>query len=74
MDKFFSQTTCDRCPNPLTVRTMSWFNNDTICMECSDKESTIKKTLRANGIDDAMEGCGYIPKIEETGVNNGISK
>jgi len=63
MDTFFTQDTCDRCPNDLTVRKMSWFNDQTICMECSAKEDEIKKALRAQGIKDAMEGCGYIPKI-----------
>lgn len=40
---------------------MSWFTEETICMTCSGKEAEIKKTLRAKGIDGAMEGCGYIP-------------
>lgn len=60
-DPFFTKRTCDRCPNDLAVRIMSWFNKDVICMECHDKEEIIKKALRAKGIDDAMEGCGYIP-------------
>jgi len=63
MDTFLTQDTCDRCPNDLKVRTMSWFTEETICMECSDKESEIKKALRAQGIKDAKEGCGYIPTI-----------
>ena len=49
-DRFFTQSTCSRCPNKLQVRIMSWFNNDTICMECSDKETVIKKALREKGI------------------------
>ncbi len=44
---------------------MSWFNNDTICLECSAKEGVIKKALRAKGIDGAMEGCGYVPDPEK---------
>jgi len=63
-DTFFSQTTCDRCPNPLTVRTMSWFNKDTICMTCSDEETKLKKALRDSGVNvQALEGCGHIPEI-----------
>ena len=58
---FFSQGKCDRCSNSLNVRIMSWFNEDTICMECSTKETKIKEALRAKGIKNAMEGCGYIP-------------
>ena len=61
-DPFFSKTTCDRCPNDLSVRIMSWFNNQTICMDCSDKESIIKSKLREQGKGD-MEGCGYVPSI-----------
>lgn len=60
-DPFFTQRTCTRCPNDLSVRTMSWFNKDAICMQCSEKEAEIKKALRAKGIQDAMEGCGFIP-------------
>jgi hypothetical protein len=60
-DMFLNQKTCSRCPNNLKVRIMSWFNDDTICMDCSDKESEIKRKLREKGIDSAMEGCGYVP-------------
>jgi len=39
MDKFFSQKYCDRCGGSLDGgRTMSMFNEDCICMECSKKE------------------------------------
>lgn len=58
----YSQEKCDRCPNTLRIRTLSWFTNDTICMTCSDAEKLIKRVLRKNGIADAMEGCGFIPK------------
>ena len=37
-DTFFSKTRCDRCGAPLTVRIMSMFNEDVICMECKEKE------------------------------------
>ena len=37
-DTFFSKTRCDRCGAPLTVRIMSMFNEDVICMECKKKE------------------------------------
>jgi hypothetical protein len=59
---FFNQKNCDRCRKPLTARIMSWFNDDTICMECLEKEDTIKQKLRAAGKPD-MEGCGYIPEV-----------
>jgi hypothetical protein len=30
---------CDRCGKETQTQTMSWFNTDMICMECSDAES-----------------------------------
>lgn len=40
MDKFFSQTHCDRCGKPLANgRTMSMYNTECICMECKRKET-----------------------------------
>ena len=39
MDTFFTQKTCDRCHGPLSGgRTMSMYNEDCICMECTHKE------------------------------------
>ena len=44
---------------------MSWFNQDTICMKCADKETKIKEALKAQGKDPrSYEGCGSVPKIE----------
>ncbi len=60
-DPFFSAMTCSRCGGGLVVRIMSWFNRDTLCMDCSAKEDEIKKALRAKGVEDAMEGCGFVP-------------
>ena len=34
-------------------------------MDCSKKEDEIKRALRAKGIENAMEGCGYIPNPEQ---------
>ena len=62
-DRFFSKKTCDRCGGSLEIRTMSWFTRETICMDCSDAEDKIKRALRERGVADAMEGCGYLPKI-----------
>lgn len=64
-DTFLTQDRCDRCGNPLHVRILSWFNEDTICMDCSDKEKPIKAALREKGIESAMEGCGYVPDPEK---------
>lgn len=39
MDKFFTQTTCDRCHGSLKGgRVMSMFNEECICMECKKRE------------------------------------
>jgi len=39
MDKFFTQTQCDRCGGSLASgRTMSMFNEECICMNCKDEE------------------------------------
>ena len=37
-DEFFTKRNCDRCGKPLTVRTMSMFNTETICMDCAEAE------------------------------------
>ena len=62
-DDFLKKKNCDRCDSDLPSRIMSWFTKETICLECSGKESEIKSNLRKNGISDAMEGCGFIPKM-----------
>ena len=65
-DSFFTQNKCDRCGGGLQVRMMSWFNADTICMECANKERAIKTELKLQGKDPRdYEGCGYIPKVAE---------
>lgn len=39
MDRFYTQTTCDRCGGSLEKgRIMSMYNTDCICMECKHKE------------------------------------
>ncbi len=63
-DKFFTQKYCDRCNAILHSRTMSWFTDETLCMDCSIDESNIKRKLPDNG--KTYEGCGYIPKIDQT--------
>jgi len=59
-DKFFTQNNCGRCGNTLTSRIMSWFTEDTICMDCMRKEREIRDSLPNGGKD--YEGCGYLPK------------
>lgn len=39
--RFFTQPDCDRCHKPLTDgRIMSWFNEDALCLDCSEAEKT----------------------------------
>ena len=66
-DPFFTQDHCDRCGSKkMQARTMSWFTNETICMECKRKETELNKELREQGENPAKyEGCGYIPKTGE---------
>lgn len=48
MDKFFTQKYCDRCGRDLGHgRIMSMFNEDCICLECSEKEKTDKDYKKA---------------------------
>lgn len=48
MDKYFTQKRCDRCGKELTDgRTMSMFNTDCICIECSSREKMDKDYKRA---------------------------
>ncbi len=59
---------CDRCKELFHgVHILSWFTMETLCMACSGKETELKVKLRAAGKADAMEGCGYIPTVEEPG-------
>jgi predicted nucleic acid-binding Zn ribbon protein len=67
-DEFFDKKNCDRCGNILKFRTMSWFNEETICMTCSEKEQEIKKQLPESGKN--YEGCGYIPEIKKEEVSD----
>jgi len=63
-EEFFTQKHCDRCGGELTARIMSWFTNDTICLDCSVAEDAIKTKMRERGMDPAgYEGCGYIPDV-----------
>jgi hypothetical protein len=60
MDTFFSQTNCDRCGKSLNGgRITSWFTEETICMDCKEKENETRRQLFENG--SRYEGCGYVP-------------
>lgn len=47
MDDFLTKKFCDRCRAKLTSRTMSWLNEDVICMDCSKEESSHDKFSEA---------------------------
>lgn len=50
MDKFFTQTTCDRCGGTLAKgRTMSMYSTECICMVCAEAERKRKDYARARG-------------------------
>ena len=63
IDLFFNKNNCDRCHEELTVRTMSWFTNQTICMDCATKETELRDALRQSGDNTNYEGCGYVPSL-----------
>ncbi|MGZ3589579.1 MAG: hypothetical protein ACXU99_02865 [Thermodesulfobacteriota bacterium] len=46
---------------------MSFFSNETICLECSRKEGEIRAKIRKKEGADAdlkYQGCGFLPKVE----------
>lgn len=68
MDKFFTQTNCDRCGGSLDGgRIMSMFNTDCICMDCKEKEqqrADYRKAVEADHVEIRkgnynFEGVGY---------------
>ena len=63
--EFFTTKQCGRCANDLAIRTMSWFTDETICMDCAIVEQRIKAALREAGYPEAKEGCGYVPDISK---------
>lgn len=67
-DTFFTQNHCDRCGGDLKGgRIMSMYNEDCICMTCSDKESKredYKKAVDADNVEIKkgnynFKGIGY---------------
>jgi hypothetical protein len=44
---------CDRCYKEATVTTMSYFNTDTICMDCRDREKAHPNYEQAREADNA---------------------
>jgi len=62
---FFEKSYCDRCRKKLDGRIMSWFTDETICLDCSRKEDLLKREMRKRGMNPSdYEGCGYLPKVK----------
>ena len=65
---YFIQYFCDRCEAKLKQgRSMSFFSDETICLECARKEEEIRAKIRQKeGEDEDLkyQGCGYLPKVE----------
>jgi hypothetical protein len=40
-------STCERCDNESTTTTVSWFNTQTICKSCDEKELSHKDIEKA---------------------------
>lgn len=61
-DDFFGKEYCDRCQSKLDSRTTSWFNTETICLNCSLWEDKIidaqEKSRRK------LEGIGSVPDVD----------
>jgi hypothetical protein len=63
MADLFTATHCDRCSNELGAgRLMSWFTEETLCMDCRKAERTLRDALKEAG-KGTMEGCGYVPEM-----------
>ena len=59
MDRFFTQTTCDRCGGSLSGgRIMSMLNTDCLCLVCKEKETT-------------QEGYGEAVEAERQAIRRG---
>ena len=59
MDKFFTQTTCDRCGGTLAKgRTMSMYSTEYICMVCAEAERKRKDYARACEAERAAVAAG----------------
>lgn len=56
---------CDRCHEPVTTFTMSWFNTDEICKECSNKEKEHPKFKEAKAYIYEQESQG---NMNATGI------
>jgi hypothetical protein len=65
---YFIQSYCDRCDEDLSRgRAMSFFLNETICLDCLQKEEEIRAKIREDQGEDAdleFNRCGFIPSLK----------
>ena len=63
-DYLYVRDVCDRCAQPTSALTPSFFTDETICLRCLDAEGRIKAALRRRGVDlAALERCGCLPRL-----------
>lgn len=67
----YASKNCDRCSKLFgNHRKISYFNLDMLCPACEEDENDLKKQLLADGHSVRhMEGCGYLPTINNP-MNN----
>lgn len=66
MSRYFlyAHDRCDRCGELTTVRALSFFTDETLCMACLAAEGHLKAQLRDAGIElSRLEGCGIVPRF-----------
>jgi hypothetical protein len=57
---------CERCSRLIAVRTVSYFTEETICLECLGRERALMARLRDRGVDPGtLASCGYLPSEED---------
>jgi hypothetical protein len=61
-----SASCCERCPNDLISRFMSWFTEETICSRCHNTEVRFKMAFdrqhqKMGKNASLFEGCGFLP-------------
>ncbi|MBT4838135.1 MAG: hypothetical protein HON94_12395 [Methylococcales bacterium] len=57
---YYTKQNCDRCGNQLTVRKVSWFTDDILCIVCVKKEQVMREELDPDE-EQKLKGCGYLP-------------
>jgi len=65
---------CDRCDKKMNqVYNLSWFTPQTLCTECRSQDDAVRQAAFNAGIEDGMEGCGYLPMLSSLVAKNMFS-